>query len=131
MSDDADEALVELIARVKGFGKDATKDAAAEAAPLVEQAMKATAGAGTDPYGNTWEAKRDGSPALKNAASGVTATAKGSRVVIKVSGAYAIQNNLKAHQRRGIPTKERPLPSAIVEALAEGARRAWAKEMGS
>lgn len=119
-----------MIARVQGLGKDLVKDAAREAAPLVDAEIKRTAAANTDPYGERIEPKRDGSPALVNAAKGVFARAGGPVIRIKVSGPYAIHFFKKINQRRLIPSGGRPMPPGIVAALHEGARRAFAKAMG-
>lgn len=127
---DGDAALAEMIARVQGFGKDATKVAALEAAPLVDAEVKRTAAAGTDPYGEQLAPKKDGTRALADAAKNVTATASGRTIRIKITGGYAQQFFKKVDQRRVIPSNGRPLPKGIVEALTEGARRAFAKAMG-
>lgn len=128
---DADAALASMIAKVQGWGRDCTKDAAREAAPLVEAEVKRTAAANTDPYGAPLPPKRDGTKALPNAVKGVSVTAGGPVIRIKVSGAYAIHFFKKVEQRRLIPTAAQGMPPGIVAALTEGARRAFAKAMGS
>lgn len=128
---DGDAALAEMIARIQGFGKDATTDAAREAAPLIEAEAKRTAAAGTDPYGEPLLPKRDGTPALANAAKNVTAKAGGPTIRISITGPYAIHFFKKVDQRRVVPSGDRPMPKGYVEALKEGARRAFAKAMGS
>jgi hypothetical protein len=127
---DGDAALAAMIARVQAFGKDATRDAAREAAPLVDAEVKRTAAAGTDPYGEPLPPKRDGSRALLNAAENVSAVAAGPTIKIRTHGAYAIHFFKKIDQRRIVPSKDKPMPKAIIEALKEGARRAFAKAMG-
>jgi hypothetical protein len=127
---DGDAALAAMIARVQAFGKDATRDAAREAAPLVEAELKRTAAAGTDPYGEPLAPKRDGSRALPNAAENVSAVAAGPTIKLRITGAYAIHFFKKVDQRRLVPSKDRPMPKAVVEAITEGARRAFAKAMG-
>lgn len=120
-----------MIAKVKSLGRDGYVLAASESRPLVEAAAKATAASGTDPYGATWRPKKDGSPALIEAESSVTATALGTVVLIRTRGGYAIQNFIKVHKRQVIPDKELPVPEKIVDALIEGTRRAFAKLMKS
>lgn len=126
-----DEELAAIIAGLRKIGGGFEELAAKEAAPLVEQAVRATAAAGTDPYGTPWPPKKDGTRALPEAAGAVTATAKGPVVQIATKGGYAIQGRLKGDARRQvIPSGDRPLPKQITDALKEGARRAWRKAMG-
>lgn len=126
-----DVALEAMIQKLKRFGREGYTLAAVEAAPLVEAVTKATAAAGTDPYGQKWKSKKDGSPALVEAASSVTAVALGTLVRIRTRGGYAIQNFIKIHKRQVIPDKDLPLPPAIAKALKEGAERAFRKLMGT
>lgn len=130
---DGDAALQDMIARF-GALQDFAVDAAAEAAPLVEAAARATAAAGTDPEGRPWAPrKKDGGRALEHAADHVTATANGPRVDIVLSGPEAIHQQgvgKTTPARRVIPDGSAGIPSAIAEACAEGARRAFAKRVG-
>lgn len=127
---DWEAALGDMIGRLKSFEREGYELAAQESRPLVEAAAKATAAAGTDPYGQQWKSKRDGTPALTGAESSVTATVLGTVVQIRTRGGYAIQNFIKVHRRQVIPDKALPLPDSIVEALNEGAQRAFKKLMG-
>ena len=125
-----DVQLAEFIERLQRLGREAQTLAATESAPLVEAAAKATAAAGTDPYGRQWQSKKDGSPALVDAASSVTAVALGTLVRIRTRGGYAIQNFIKVHRRQVIPDKGLPIPKEIVDALKEGSSRAFEKLVG-
>ncbi len=128
--DDGDAALVAMIAKLRAFGATALADAAREAAPLVQEAARTWAAAGTSPYGEPWAPKVDGTRAMPDAAANLTAEAKGPRVILKTTKGYAINNNLKPGRRRQvIPSRDKPTPRAIVDALREGVRRAFEKAM--
>jgi len=130
MSEDGgDEALVRMISKLRAFGASAVEDAAKEAAPLVLDAVKATAAAGTTPDGEAWRARKDGSRAMPDAAASLTVTTKGERVIVKTTRGHAINNNLSEARRRQILPKRDAVPEAVNEALAEGARRAFEKAM--
>lgn len=117
-----------MIDRLRKYGETALVDAAKESAPLVQDAARATAAAGTDPYGEPWRLRRDGQRAIPEAAAAVDAIARGPVVVIRVHRGAAIQNYLgEAHRRQVIPSAGKPLPGGIVAALQEGAARAFRK----
>lgn len=127
---DADAQLAAFIERVKRL-EDFNAAVAREAAARVEKIAKASAAAGTDPYGKPWPTKKDGTRALANAAGSVTARAIGPVIQIVVRGAYAIHHNLKGKSRRPvIPEAERGVPPAIALEIAEAARAVWARVMG-
>jgi hypothetical protein len=119
MSDgDGMAALDGFIARLRALSANGRDEAAREAAPLVMAAARATAAAGTDPYGKPWRPRRDGKRAIPEAASAV---ARGA----------AIQHRLAdGAGRRILPDPSQPLPPGILAALNEGARRAFEKAMG-
>lgn len=127
------DALVKLdayIERVKQL-EDFQAQIAKEAAPRVERIARATAAAGTDPYGKAWAPKKDGGRALANADGAVAARAIGTVVQISVRGAYAINNDLKGTSKRQIiPDADRGVPPAIGAELAAAARAVWARVMG-
>jgi hypothetical protein len=122
---DGDETLRAIVKRLRAFGLAASM--ATEAVPLVEAAVKATAAAGTDPYGEPWRPKKDGGRALPDAADAVSVESNGKIIRITVRGGEAAQNRYGV--RRLLP--RRKLPKAILEALREGARRAWVKAMST
>jgi hypothetical protein len=51
-------------------------------------------------------------------------------IKIRTAGAYAIHFYKKIDTRRIVPSGGRPMPKGIVDALQEGARRAFVKAMG-
>lgn len=124
----SEDRLIAMIAKLRAFGSNALEAAAREAAPLVEAAIKETAAAGTTPQGDKWHDRKDGQRAMPNAADSITATPRGKKIVVKTTRGYAINNNLKEGRRRQvIPSRKDPVPPAIVDALEEGARRAFEK----
>lgn len=101
-----------------------TERAAQEAAPLVEEAARKTAAAGKDPYGNTWQPKKDGGRPLVHAADHVYARAVGSYVEISVDGPDAFHNDGSGRPvRQVIPDVE--IPPGVADALEQGAARAF------
>ena len=130
---DGDAALQDMIARcsaLEGFAA----EVAAEAAPLVEEAARRTARAGTDPEGRPWAPrKKDGGRALANAADHVTAVAVGPRVDIVLTGPEAIHQRGAGKTlpaRRVIPDGSAGVPAAITEACATAARTVFQRRMG-
>jgi hypothetical protein len=132
MSDgDGMAALDGFIARLRALSANGRDEAAREAAPLVMAAARATAAAGTDPYGKPWRPRRDGKRAIPEAASAVDAVARGPVIQIRVARGAAIQHRLAdGAGRRILPDPSQPLPPGILAALNEGARRAFEKAMG-
>jgi hypothetical protein len=122
---DGDETLRAIVKRLRAFGK--ANEMAKEAAPLVEAALKATAAAGTDPDGKAWKPKKDGGRALPDAADAVSVTTNGKVLTITVTGGEAAQQSFRIRQL--LPKKK--LPKAVLDALREGARRAWIKAMST
>lgn len=116
---------------VRAFGRavgnlDAlTERAAVESAPLVEEAVRSTAAAGKDPYGNTWPQKKDGGRPMVNAAHHVHARAVASYVEISVDGGEAWHNEGAGGRpvRQVIPDVE--IPASVIDALETGAARAF------
>lgn len=128
---EGDAALRAFIDKLNGVDEGFLEEVALEAKPLVEAAVRATAAAGTDPYGKPWRVKKDGTRAMPNAAGAVVVEVAGDVLQIKVSGGYAIQNALGGDSRRQvIPSGDRPLPPAIVEALEEALRRVARRRFG-
>jgi hypothetical protein len=126
-----DSELDDMIARIRLLegGAEATAKAAA---PLVEAAVKSTAAARTSPDGVAWPAKKDGSPALVNAAEAVKAEAVGSAVRLRLVGtptgdqlAQAIQNA----KRPILPVAGR-LGKPVTEALSTAARGLCNRSVG-
>ena len=134
--DDGADALDGMIAKLRALGKNATHEAAKEAAPLVLAAAKATAAAGTDPYGKAWPEKKDGGRALPNAAEHIAVQivdlgVEGAQVQLKTTGPYTINHYRKKPRRQILPIAGEPVPDAIADAMREGARRAFKKLTGA
>jgi len=121
--------LDEMIASLRKLGK-SSKDVAKEAAPLVQQALRATAAAGTDPEGRAWKPKKDGGRPLVNAANAITTTANGTLVTTTLSGVENFHQHSKSHERRIIPDGGAGIPQNVADALDEAATRVFARAMG-
>jgi hypothetical protein len=106
---------------------------AREAAPLVEQAVKATAAAGTTPDGEAWAPrKRDGGRALANAASAVSAAAVGASVRVTLTGVEVFHHlGAGVPKRKILPDGGAGVPPKIAEGCLVAARRVWARLMGA
>lgn len=121
-------AVDELRAFARAIGNldGLTERAAQEAAPLVEAAARKTAAAGKDPYGSTWQPKKDGGRPLEHAAEHIHARAIASSVEISIEGPDAWHNIGAGGRpvRQVIPDVE--VPAAISDAVEQGAARAFA-----
>lgn len=102
--------------------------AAHRAAPLVEERSTATAAAGTTPTGQAWAPKKDGTPALVNAAAAVSVVALDTVVQIKLidssTGSAQVQSIQQA-KRKIIPSLGDAIPGPIVAELRKGAEQAF------
>jgi hypothetical protein len=115
-----DSSLQEIIARVRRLGS-LPAEVAKAAAPLVESVAKRAAAAGANLEGQAWRARKDGKPALANAAAAVSARAVGSVVQIFLQGTSTGSSKVQAIQaaRRAV------LPSgAVPAAVAAEIKRA-------
>lgn len=104
-------------------------EVAIEAAPLVQEAQRAQTRAGLTPSGEPWPAKKkDGGRALVNAANHITARPVAGTVRIDLKGVEVFHDlGVGLPKRQIIPAKGEPLPQYLLDALNEGARRAFAK----
>jgi len=127
---DGDAALADFAARLRSL-KTLPEDVARQAAPLIEEVVKENAAAGVTPDGKPWPTKKDGTRALPNAASAVTAKAVGALVVVKLVGAYVFHQLFKADDRRReiLPEGGAGVPPRIAEKLREASRRAFTRAM--
>jgi hypothetical protein len=111
--------------------RDLASNAAKEAAPEVEKLVRETAAAGTDVEGRPWPAKHDGGRALPNAASAVTAVARGVAVILKLSGAYVFHHRSKGKDRRPIlPEAGANMPPRLAAVLRAAAAKAFRTAIG-
>lgn len=125
-----DAALDAMIAKIRAVGG-LPGAAAHEAAPLVEAAVKKTAAAGTTPDGQPWKPTKDGGRPLVNAAAALSAKAIGTVVQVTLKGVEVIHNfgDKRNPKRQILPDGGAGIPKGIVDALVEGANRAFAKIM--
>lgn len=125
----ADAKLEAFAERLRALGKLAP-EAAKEAAPLLAEAVQRTAAAGTSPDGQAWPTKRDGSRALPNAASAITAVATGLAIVVRLAGPYVFHHYAKsAFRRRILPDSGAGIPKDVLAVLQEAVKRTFNRLM--
>jgi hypothetical protein len=103
-----------------------TQRAAQEAAPLVEAEARKTAAAGKDPFGTTWQPKKDGGRPMVHAADHVHVRAVESSIEISLDGPGDPWHNEGTKGRpirQVIPYAE--APDAILDAVEQGATVAF------
>jgi hypothetical protein len=123
-----------MVATLRKLGQAPTL-VAAVAAPLVSAAAKATAAAGTDPYGVPWPPKKDGSRPLANAAAAVSAAAVAGTVVqLRLDGTATGSQKVQAIQHHGtgniparamLPRGGEDLPKGIAAACQAAASKVF------
>ena len=123
---DGDGALSALIARFRSLGR-LPADAAKLAAPLVEEAVKATAAAGTTPDGKAWAPRKDGGRPLVHAADALSAKAVGSTIVVTLTGPEVFHNAGNGHveKRQILPDGGAGLPKNVAAALTKASKLAF------
>jgi hypothetical protein len=98
------------------------------AAPLVEEALKRTAAAGTDPLGNPWIPKKDGTPPLTNAADAISAAAVGTTVRATLTGPTVFHHfGGGRNPRRPVLPDPGTIPPDVAAALHAAASKAFEK----
>lgn len=125
-------SLDAIIAKVRSVAAMA-EQVAKESAPLVEAEAKRTAGAGTSPGGQAWADRKDGKPALVNAASAVKARSVGDVVQVALGSTETGSAKVQAIQnttRQIIPAKGEALPTSYRKIVAEVASRVFARLTG-
>lgn len=106
------------------------EDLARACVPYVDEAVKATAEAGTTPDGTPWEPRKDGGRALANAAAALSTRAVGDVVQVTLRAPEAIHNFGTGHvpRRQILPDGGAGIPQNVADALdracTEGFRRA-------
>lgn len=121
-------ALDELAANLRRFDR-VGADIAADAAPGVQAAARATAAAGTDPYGTPWAATKKGSAPLQNAAGAISAVVSGTTtalIVLVLKGFYVFHDaGVKdgAPQRKILPDRAKGIPTKILDVIRTSARK--------
>jgi len=100
-------------------------DAARIAAPLVDEAIKSTVRAGTDPDGHAWKPKKNGSAPLVHAADHIATTSVGRIVRSTLTGPEVFHNYGAGVPRRQILPDPGTIPPAVGKALQVAAERAF------
>jgi hypothetical protein len=103
------------------------EEAAKLAAPLVEETLRATAAAGTDPLGTPWQPKKDGGRPLVNAASHIATKAVGAVVRTTLTGVDVFHHFGAGVPRRQILPDPGTIPPAVEAALRKAADAAFAR----
>lgn len=107
------------------------EDVAKEAAPDVQMSARATAAAGTDPYGEKWPEKKDGGRPMVNAGEHVTAEAAGPTIAIKLTGPDVFHHFATREPRRQvIPDAEGGIPAGVAKAITDAATRVFERKTG-
>lgn len=107
-------------------------EGAKEAAPLVAEALRKTASAGTTPDGQPWKPTKGGQRALSNAADAIAARAIGNVIEIILSGHYVFHHygTKRLPQRAVIPENGGSIPAVVTDACRRGAVAAFRRIMG-
>lgn len=96
----------------------------AAAAPGVEAAARATAGAGTTPDGAPWPPRQDGGRALEGAAAEIHATPLNDGVRVALEGPSAWSHNSAGANRRQVLPDDGQIPHGYAEAVDQAFGRA-------
>lgn len=130
MSNAAFDDMISILRKLGG--EEFVNEVAKEAAPLLNDAVKATARAGTSPDGTPWAPrKKDGAPALAGADKDVTTAAHGPIVRMTLTGGpvYA-QVGARGPKRGVIPSGGAQIPAVASDAILEAARRVFDRITG-
>ena len=100
-------------------------DAARIAAPLVDEAIKSTVRAGTDPDGHAWLQKKGGGAPLVHASDHISTSAVGRVVRVTLTGVEVFHNYGAGVPRRQILPDPGTIPPAVGKALQVAAERAF------
>lgn len=130
----AETQIESMIATLRKLaGRDMMRDMAAQVAPMIETAIKATAGAGTAPDGTPWAPRKDGGRPMQHAAEHIRVRSFGSIVRATLTGPDAYHNyGTGGIKRQVIPDAggSDSLPAGIAAALMVAAGRAFDRVMG-
>lgn len=128
----AEADLTRFADRLRGLA-DLAPAIAVTAAPLLEEAARATANAGSDPEGKAWKPRKAGGTALPGAAGAISASATSKGVVtIVLRGVYVLHHfgTSRVPARPILPTLGEDLPAPMAAALKKAASVAVARAMG-
>lgn len=119
--------LADIIASIERLGTLA-EDVAKRAAPLVEDALRATAKAGTAPDGTPWKPKKDRGAPLVHAGDAITVKAVGTVVRATLTGPTVFHHFGSARNpRRPVLPDPGSLPPPVAKAIEKAADQAFAK----
>lgn len=93
--------------------------AAEELAPVVKQQLVENYAKGQNPYGDTWQATKQGTQPLKNAADNVRVKAIGNTIVVSIDGRYVFHNYGAGSPKRTL-LPEGGLPFKMGDAIRKG-----------
>jgi hypothetical protein len=116
------------IASVRRLGA-MPEDVAQAAAPLVQEALRATAAAGSDPDGHAWQPKKNGGAPLVHAADHIHTSAVGSIVRTALTGKDVFHHfgATKGGVRRQILPDPGTIPPGVAAALDRAAEQVFAR----
>lgn len=125
--------LDEMIEACKRLaGPRASEDIAAAAAPLIDQAIKATARAGQTPSGEPWlPRKKDGAQALQHVAEQIETKAYGPFVRVTLTGP-AVYSHVGAGipRRQVLPDGGTEIPASVEAAALKAAAAVFERATG-
>lgn len=123
-----------MIAQLRSLdGPPVEQAIARRAAPLLDKAVKATAGAGKAPDGTSWPPKKDGGQALEHAADHITTTANGAIVRMTLTGVDVFHHYGATRggiRRQVIPDAGAEMPQVAIDAVTRAAREEIAARLG-
>lgn len=116
----------EILAAIKALGA-LPEETAKRAAPLLEEALRETARAGTAPDGTPWKPRKQGGPAMAHAADHLTVRASGTLLRATLSGPDVFHHfGGGRNPRRPVLPDPGTIPPQVAKALERGAEEAFA-----
>ena len=124
--------LEAMIEDLQHLADDFAPDVTRRASPLVEQAIKRSAAAGTTPDGATWAPKKTGGRAMPNAAKAVAVQAFPSVVRVVLTGVEVFGHFGKGAMQvaRKIIPDTGSLPKVVGDAMKRASDEAFARIFG-
>lgn len=125
------DEMIESLRRLDGEGVEAR--IAARAAPLLEEALRASADAGQSPDGKPWQPRKEGGKAYANAAAKITVKAYGPIVRATLTGAevYGHFGTEKMPKRQMLPDAGAAMPELVTAILERAAADEFAAATGA
>ena len=121
----------DLLASIRRVGSLA-QDTAKRAAPLVQEALRATAAAGQAPDGTPWQARKDGGAPLQHAGDAISVKAVGPVVRATLSGPTVFHHfGGGRNPRRPVLPDPGTVPPTVEKALDKAAEQAFLAATGS